>query len=91
MADYRTQRIVFSGRRQRITTPERQCYCCGKSMRGKTLREIHVINGGLEVLHPDDEFLYSSDAGDLYWYAIGPECARQLGLEWTYKPERKVL
>ena len=85
MEKYRSKKIIFSGRRKGSRPPEEYCYCCGKSMRGKTLRMIHVINGGMAALHPEDEALYESDAGDMLWFAIGPSCARQLGLDWTYK------
>jgi hypothetical protein len=45
---------------------------------------IHVIAGGGQVLHPEDEHLFNAkDPGDMLWYPIGPDCAKKLGLEWS--------
>jgi hypothetical protein len=48
---------------------------------------VHVIDGGSTILHPEDEQLYYSDEGDLYWHPIGPECAKIFGFEWSIDPE----
>ena len=49
---------------------------------------VHVIDGGGTLLHPADEHLYESDAGDCLWLPIGSDCAKQLGLEWCYELEQ---
>lgn len=54
------------------------CAVCGRELTGKQF-VVHVINGGGEVLHPDDEFLYEPDGGDLGCHYIGPECRKKFG------------
>lgn len=49
----------------------------------KPYRIVHIIEGGIVVLHPEDEKLYHDPAADLLWHPIGPECSRRLGLEWS--------
>ena len=59
------------------------CCRCGKDIRGK-YRMVHLIGGGMTVLHPADEAIYVADGGDCGGYPIGPDCARKLGLEWSH-------
>ena len=65
-----------------------ECIVC-RTVLKRSARMVHVIDGGSRVLHPDDERLYTSDEGDLYWHAIGEDCARKIGLEWTIKLEKE--
>jgi hypothetical protein len=58
------------------------CCRCNKDIKGSH-RIVHLVAGGAQVLHPDDELAYVSDGGDLGAQAIGPDCARKLGLEWS--------
>ena len=81
--DIRSKRIVYSGRRKKGRSQE-SCYLCGKPTTGQTLRMIHVGNGGLDVIHPDDEHSYKDPTGDMGFFPIGPFCAHKMGLEWTY-------
>lgn len=84
---YRTKHLVFSGRRKKDRDPMTYCFCCGQPTQGKIPRMIHVVNGGYDVLHPGDESVYESDAGEMGCFAIGPRCARALGVEWTFRME----
>jgi hypothetical protein len=62
------------------------CLRCYKPLKdGQPRRWVHLIDGGENILHPDDEALYLSDAGDMYWHEVGADCARTIGLEWTAK------
>lgn len=65
-----------------VVSSEEPCVRCGKAIRRKK-RMVHLVDGGSSILHPDDEHLYQSDNGDMYWYPIGSDCARVLGLEWS--------
>ncbi len=68
------------------------CAACQKDLkRGAPFRAIHVVGGGMEALHPDDEAAHKAahpdgDPGDLNFFPIGSDCARRLGLEWTWPP-----
>lgn len=68
--------------------PKTDLFCC-KCQRDikpeSAYRWVHIIDGGMTVLHPESEAEYQSDAGDTYFHPIGPDCAKQLGLEWTIK------
>lgn len=77
----RTKALVRLKHR-RNNGPEEPCVRCGDTIRLKK-RMVHLIDGGGGILHPEDEHLYHSDAGDMYWYPIGPDCAKIIGLEWS--------
>jgi hypothetical protein len=53
------------------------CACCGRSLTGKAMVQVHVINGGSDILHPADEHLYEIDAGDMDYHDIGIGCAKK--------------
>lgn len=61
------------------------CWACFRPVRGKNPLMVHPIEGGMVLLHPEDEHLYKSDGGDLGLHEIGSECAKKLGLEWCTK------
>lgn len=66
--------------------PKTNTYCvkCNRDLKsGQSRREIHLISGGAEVLHPADEALYVPDAGDMGWHFIGSDCARKIGPEFS--------
>lgn len=68
--------------------PKTDSYCvrCQKDIKeGSKFRMIHLVEGGLQVLHPEDESKYVSDMGDLYFHKVGMECAKIIGLEFTTK------
>ena len=64
---------------------DHHCHRCHKDFKpnAKT-RQIHIINGGWDVLHPEDESKYVSDAGDMYVFEVGLDCARKIGWEFTF-------
>lgn len=63
------------------------CYRCGKTIQpGRHHRMVHIIDGGLSILHPQDESRYVSDAGDMGAHPLGLDCARKIGLEWSHRP-----
>jgi hypothetical protein len=54
------------------------CAACGKEI--KMARwGAHVIDGGANVLHPDDEDKYEPDAGEMGLHYLGSECRRKFG------------
>lgn len=67
--------------------PKTDLFCCRcqKDIKTKTHRVVHLIEGGMWILHPEDEHLYESDNGDCGWFPIGNDCAKQVGLEFTKK------
>lgn len=54
------------------------CVACGREMRVARWA-VHVIDGGSNVLHPDDESEYQPDAGEMGFHFIGPECRKKFG------------
>lgn len=56
---------------------------------GAPYRTVHLVDGGAFVLHPDDEAAYVPDREDRGFYAIGMDCARVLGIDWTHSPTSK--
>ena len=71
------------------TTREHACCCCDKPIaRGRITRMVHLVDGGGQVLHPQDEHLYQSDEGDCLWLPIGSECVKRLGKAWSIHLEK---
>lgn len=60
------------------------CAACGKELKSKNTFFVHVIDGGSNVLHPEDEALYVEDAGEMGHHEIGSECAKKFG-KFAYK------
>ena len=69
------------------TTNFQECCACGKTLM-RVVDMVHIINGGNDVLHPDDEPLYEPDAGDCGCFPIGADGARRLGMQWTFLAPR---
>ncbi len=67
------------------------CVLCQKALRPNAkYRFLHLINGGVDVLHPDDEALYTPDGGDLGAHPVGNECVKKCG-EWATKDRSIAL
>lgn len=86
MKTFRSKKIRFSPIREQRQETDGCCYICHRPL--LNWRIIRVIDGGLYVLHPEDELEYYSSRDevlndDLGVFYIGSECARSLGLEWT--------
>lgn len=82
MKNYRTKFLDFDARRDPKT--DHWCCRCQKDIKpGQAHRMVHLVDGGAFVLHPDDEAIYTPDAGDCGGHPIGSDCARKLGLEWS--------
>lgn len=67
-------------------TPATACFCfrCNRDLKpGQSRRWIHLIDGGAAILHPDSEADYVSDGGDMYYFPVGMDCAKIIGLEWS--------
>lgn len=79
---FRTKFLDYDARR----TPHTDHFCikCQKDIKpGQPVRMVHLINGGIDILHPDDEAKYMPDAGEMGLHAVGSDCAQKIGLEWT--------
>lgn len=82
-AVFRTIFLAYDARRDPKT--DLSCIVCQKDLNPtKPYRTVHVVAGGSQVLHPDDEQLYIPDKGDCGCHPIGPDCAKKLGLEWSW-------
>lgn len=78
----RTAQLDADNRREPRTT--HYCVRCHKDLiPGQPFRMVHLIAGGAQVLHPEDEALYQNDGGDMYWFPIGNDCAKKVGLDFT--------
>ena len=72
---YRTMKMIWGMPESYPAGPI--CACCGRSLNGKAMVHVHVINGGSDVIHPEDEDMYESDAGDMDYHDIGIGCAKK--------------
>lgn len=64
---------------------DRSCVKCQRDIKPNSpVRGVHVVEGGNMILHPNDESLYASDSGDMGHFIVGMDCAKQIGIEWTY-------
>jgi hypothetical protein len=61
---------------------ELTCIICGRPVIGE--REIHIVDGGAAVAHPDYDYPYPES--DLGWHSIGRECARLFPPGWALTP-----
>ena len=58
------------------------CTACGRLLNPAKAQTVHIIGGGGEVLHPDDEAEWEAahgargDDGDMGAWDLGPECAK---------------
>ena len=73
--------------------PKTNAYCvrCQKDLKpGTPRRYVHLIGagGGGWFLHPDDESKYVPDDGDGGFIAIGMDCVKRVGIEWTHEQPR---
>lgn len=88
---YRTTFIDGDYRRE----PKTEVFCarCQKDLKpGQKRRGVHIVDGGAMVLHPDDEAIYNAlpaeaKRGDCGCWLVGMDCARQIGMEWTFAVE----
>jgi hypothetical protein len=72
----RTMPMIWNRGKERGGNP---CAVCGRPLAESGNWAVHVICGGAKVLHPDDEGLYTSDAGEMGCHMIGPECRKKFG------------
>lgn len=86
-APIRTKAFDFDARRDPKTN--HFCAMCQKDMDpAKPYRTVRIIDGGATVLHPDDEARYRPDRDERpITGSIGSDCARRLGIEWTFAPQ----
>jgi hypothetical protein len=60
------------------------CIVCGRDIM-KPQTWVHVINGGDEILHKDDEDKYQDDGGDLGLQSVGAGCAKLIPKEYKHE------
>ncbi len=92
MADkpYRTEFIDYDARRDPKTS--HSCCRCQKDLKpGQKFRMVHWVDGGPFALHPEDEAVFAATpgtaGGDMGYFAVGMDCAKKIGLEWTHSSE----
>lgn len=79
----RTKKLVQTASYDKWSTGgEWDCTHCGKPISSEPRLWVHIIDGGGIVLHRDDEALYISGDDDLGMYAVGPECAKAIGINF---------
>jgi hypothetical protein len=87
MPTYRVAYLDSDTRRSPKT--DRYCVRCQKDIKpGAATRMVHVVDGGVNILHPEDENIYlkvGNQRGDCGMHLVGLDCARQLGMEFTWK------
>ena len=72
---------------------DRFCGRCHRDLKpGQPYRVIHLVDGGPYALHPGDEASYQAvtgtlgqHPGELGCFPVGMDCARKIGLEWTFE------
>ncbi len=80
---YRTKYIDLDTRRD--AKSDFHCYRCLKTIKPSSkYRMVHVVEGGWQALHRDDEALYVPDGGDCGNHPLGMECAKIIGMEFTH-------
>jgi hypothetical protein len=79
---YRTTELDYDSRRKPKTN--RSCVRCQRDIKPfSPARSVHVIDGGISILHPEDEDKYVPDGDDCGAFLVGMDCARLIGMEWT--------
>lgn len=81
----RTQDIHHLMNAHREPKTDQWCCCCQKDIKGEPKFFVHLVDGGLTVLHPKDEKNYQPDGGDLGFHPVGPDCGKKIGTEWLHK------
>jgi len=76
------------------------CNICGRPVNPKRAYDVHVIGGGVRILHPDDEAAFEEHAtpddraGDMYHFPVGSECVKRIPAEyrrrWTFHQEEEA-
>jgi hypothetical protein len=88
-AKVRMTDIDMDNRRHGTNKTDHFCYRCNKDIKPSSkFRMIHVIDGGHMCLHRDDEAAYKTDGGDMYFFPVGMDCAKKIGLEFTHEANR---
>ena len=85
---YRTTFIDYDSRREPKT--DRFCVRCQKDIKPDSpARVVHLVDGNVVALHPDDETLFAQQgekSGDGGTWLLGMDCAKSVGFEWS-RPE----
>ncbi len=83
---YRTAYVDPDYRRD----PKTKHFCarCQKDIKpGSKYRIVHLVDGGINALHPDDESVFAATpgtaAGDCGAFPVGMDCARIIGLAYS--------
>lgn len=67
------------------------CCRCMKAIKNKSYRMVHLLNNDpFAVVHPDDSHLVPADLSNGL-HPIGNDCARVVGLEFTYEPKPNTI
>ena len=75
----RTKKLITTAsyeKNQDNATTDQQCARCGKDV-SNPAGWVHIVGGGVQVLHPDDEDKYEDmNPADLGFYPVGSDCAK---------------
>lgn len=83
----RTMPMTWNRAESQANANQEPCIMCGKVVNPKRMWAIHIIDGGMRVLHPEDEHLYQPDAGEMGCHMVGSECRKQFGefaFRWSH-------
>jgi hypothetical protein len=81
MADYRKTKMIHPD--ADVHSAKNPCSCCGRKMAEANRRYfVHMIDGGSNVLHPDDYEAYMADeavnkSGEMGLHPVGNTCAKK--------------
>ena len=71
-----------------ISKPKTDFYCviCNKDINPNSKYFfVHFIDGGVYILHSEDELKYIPDGGDVGFHPVGISCAKKIGLQYCHK------
>lgn len=71
---------------RKLPKTEISCCRCQKDIKAKRYRMVHLLVDGITAVHPDDSHLVSARE-DLGLHPIGNDCARKIGIEFTYEAQ----
>lgn len=76
----RTMPMIWNKGNECVKEGQEPCAVCGKGINPDRMYAVHVINGGSDVVHPEDDHLTNpDDPGEMGCHMVGPECRKRFG------------